>query len=169
MHGMPAGTPLACCGQVSSLPMNSRLASLSSSTKRTVSAVSVGKIATVVPPAIQIASSAMKKCAQFFDRMAMRAPGARPSDLQVAGHAPGLVHQLRPGVVDHLAAADRLGQEDVIGPIRLVVVDVVEHGSCVRHVASFAHVRGVRPRRQGIGTRGARLVVNSRSRRPTVA
>ena len=41
-------------------------------------AVSVGKIATVVPPAIQIASSAMKKCAQFFDRMAMRAPGFWP-------------------------------------------------------------------------------------------
>ena len=35
-------------------------------------------MATVVAPAIQIASSAMKKCAQFLDRIAMRAPGSKP-------------------------------------------------------------------------------------------
>ncbi len=145
MQGRLAGTPDACCGQVSSLPTNSRLASLSSSTKRTVSAVSVGKIATVVPPAIQIASSAMKKCAQFFDRIAMRAPGGSFRVCRCARHAPGLVHQLRPGVVDHLAAADRLGQEDVVRTIGLVVVDVVEHGSCVGHVASFAQPAGSGP------------------------
>ncbi len=78
MQGSSAGTPGCCCGQVSSLPTKSRLAPLCSSTKRTVSAVSVGKIATVVWPAIQMASSAMMKCAQFFDRMAMRAPGSNP-------------------------------------------------------------------------------------------
>jgi len=32
-------------------------------------------MATVVPPAIQMASSAMMKCAQFLLSMAMRAPG----------------------------------------------------------------------------------------------
>ena len=42
-----------------------------------VSAVSVGKIATVVQPDIQMANSAMKKWAQFFDRIAMRAPGSK--------------------------------------------------------------------------------------------
>jgi hypothetical protein len=38
----------------------------------------VGKIATVVPPDIQMASSAIMKCAVFLDRMAMRAPGSKP-------------------------------------------------------------------------------------------
>ena len=43
-----------------------------------MSAFSVGKIATVVQPPIQIASSAMTKWAQFFDSIATRAPRGRP-------------------------------------------------------------------------------------------
>ena len=78
IHGRPSGTPPACCSQVSSLPTNSSLASLCSSKKRSVSAPSVGKIATVVQPAIQIANSAVKKCAQFFDRMATWQPAPSP-------------------------------------------------------------------------------------------
>jgi hypothetical protein len=49
-----------------------------------LSAVSVGKIATVVPPAIQMASSAMKKCALFLASIAMRAPGGSCSDCRCA-------------------------------------------------------------------------------------
>ena len=49
-----------------------------------VSARSVGKIATVVPPAIQMASSAMKKWAQFFDRIATQSPGWMPWDTRCA-------------------------------------------------------------------------------------
>ncbi len=49
-----------------------------------VSGPSVGKIATVVPPAIQIASSAMKKCAQFFDRIATWAPSPMPCERRCA-------------------------------------------------------------------------------------
>jgi len=45
-----------------------------------VSGPSVGKIATVVPPAIQMASSAMKKCAQFFDRIATCEPSPMPRE-----------------------------------------------------------------------------------------
>ncbi len=48
MQGRPSGTPGCWAGQVSSLPTNSRLDSLCSSTNLTVAAVSVGKIATVV-------------------------------------------------------------------------------------------------------------------------
>ena len=82
IHGMPAGTATAWCSHRSSLPTNNRLAPLCSSTKRMVSAVSVGKMATVVQPAIQMANSAIKKWAQFFDRMATRAPGSKPWDLR---------------------------------------------------------------------------------------
>jgi len=42
---------------------------------------SIGKMATVVPPAIQMANSAMMKCAQFLDKMATLAPGAKFSSL----------------------------------------------------------------------------------------
>jgi hypothetical protein len=49
-----------------------------------VSAVSVGKIATVVQPAIQMANSAMKKCAQFLDKMPTRAPVSTPCALMYA-------------------------------------------------------------------------------------
>ena len=38
----------------------------------------MGKIATVQWPAIQMASSATMKCAQFFDSMAMREPCGKP-------------------------------------------------------------------------------------------
>jgi len=82
MHGSPAGTPGICCAQVSSLPTNKRRAPLCSSTYFTVSTDSVGKIATVVPPDIQIASSAIIKCAVFFDRMAIREPGSNPRDVR---------------------------------------------------------------------------------------
>ena len=43
-----------------------------------VSDFSVGKIATVVNPPIQMASSAMKKWAQFLESIATRSPGWRP-------------------------------------------------------------------------------------------
>ena len=82
MHGRPAGMPGICCAHVSSLPTNNRLAPLCSSTYFTVSADSVGKMATVVPPDIQIASSAIMKCAVFFDNIAMRTPGSKPRELR---------------------------------------------------------------------------------------
>ena len=75
MQGKFVGTKGACNGHVSSLPTNKKLASLWSNTKRMVSPDSVGKMATVVPPAIQMANSAMMKCAQFFERIATRSPG----------------------------------------------------------------------------------------------
>ena len=78
IQGKPSGTAACCCGQVSSLPTNKRLASLWFNTKRTLAAVSVGKMATVVPPAIQMANSAIKKCALFLASMATLAPGAKP-------------------------------------------------------------------------------------------
>ncbi|MBL9111248.1 MAG: hypothetical protein JNM74_18330 [Myxococcales bacterium] len=80
MRTTPSGTPGSCFGQESSLPTKSTLASLCSSTNLTVSALSVGKMATVVKPPIQMASSAMKKCAQFFERSATRSPGERPRE-----------------------------------------------------------------------------------------
>ncbi|MCU0924230.1 MAG: hypothetical protein MUF16_28695 [Burkholderiaceae bacterium] len=68
-----------------------------------------------------MASSAMMKCAQFFDRMAMRAPRGKPRR-----HAPRLVERLRPGVVGDAALAQRLGQEQAVARLRFVVVHVVE-------------------------------------------
>ena len=78
MRLTPSGTPGSCAAQVSSLPTRSTFASLCSSTKRMVWAPSVGKMATVVKPPIQMASSPMKKCAQFLVSMATRSPGFRP-------------------------------------------------------------------------------------------
>ena len=59
-----------------------KLAPLCSSTYFTVSADSVGKMATVVLPDIQMASSAMMKCAVFLDKIATRAPGSSPRDFR---------------------------------------------------------------------------------------
>ena len=73
-----------------------------------------------------MASSAMMKCAQFFDRMAMRAPRGEAAALQVRGHAPRLVQHLGPGVVGDLPPAQRLGQVDAVGVARLVVEHMVE-------------------------------------------
>jgi hypothetical protein len=62
--------------------------------------------------AIQIASSAMMKWAQFFDRMAIACAGLEALRLQVRRHAPCLVERLCPGVVLHPAAAQGLRQVD---------------------------------------------------------
>ncbi len=56
----------------------------------------------------------------------MRAPRGEAAALQVRGHAPRLVQHLGPGVVDHAALAERLGQVDAVGLARLVVEHVVE-------------------------------------------
>ncbi len=77
-RGIDAGTPGSCFDQVSSLPTKRSFASLCSSTYLIVSALSVGKIATVVNPPIQIASSARKKWAQFLVSIATLSPRWSP-------------------------------------------------------------------------------------------
>ena len=76
MHGSVAGTPSFIVSQPSSLPTNSRRASLCSRIWRIVPAASVGYSGTDTWPASQIAKSAISQCAQFFDRIAIRLPGS---------------------------------------------------------------------------------------------
>jgi len=80
-------------------------------------------MATVVPPAIQTANSAMKKWAQFLESMAMRAPG--------------LVQRLTPGVVHNLPSTDRLSQVDLVRGDCLVLVYAVEDKSSFFHFVSL--------------------------------
>ena len=84
MHGRLAGTPGCISAQSSSLPTKSSLDSLCCRIWRTVSAASVGYSGTETYPAIQMAMSAINQWAQFFDRIAMREPGSKPSDFRWA-------------------------------------------------------------------------------------
>ena len=75
MQGRSSRTALACCAQVSSFADKQHAGATVVQHVAMVSAVSVGKIATVVQPDIQMASRP-KKCAQFFKDCDAR-PGSR--------------------------------------------------------------------------------------------
>ena len=47
---------------------------------------------------------------------------------QVRCHAARLVHRLRPGVVQHFAATNGLGQEDFVSEIFFMLVNAFQHG-----------------------------------------
>ena len=71
--------------------------------------------------------------------------GLEIAALQVSGHAARLVQRLLPGVVRHFAAAQGLGQVDLVGLGGFEVVNVVEdefafcHGASCLVSASLAH------------------------------
>ena len=52
----------------------------------------------------------------------------QPQGFQMRGHAARLVHRLRPGVVQHFAAAHRLGQEDFVSEVFFMLVNAFQHG-----------------------------------------
>ena len=67
---------------------------------------------------IQMASSAMKKCAQFFEQDRDARPGSKLRLLmKVAAIRRAWIHRLPPGVVRHRAATGQLRQPQVIGRI----------------------------------------------------
>ena len=67
-----------------------------------------------------------EKVGAVFRQDAHFGPRRQALALQMRGHAPRLVHGLRPGVGDHLTPTGGLGQKNLLGQVFFMAISVIE-------------------------------------------